>query len=99
MFNFFITRLPYVPVATLFFATGICFGGLGGLTLGILARDAVSILGGLFLGLVFGVGCTLFGLIFTAVFNALAPYTGGLPVRLDTPTPSPDTNGAQGESA
>ncbi|MDD4600157.1 hypothetical protein SDC9_04035 [bioreactor metagenome] len=87
MFNYTITRLPYVPVAGILFAAGICFGGLGGVVLGAIAHDTVGLLGGLFLGLVCGITAAVFGLVLTAVFNVLAPYIGGLPVKLDIMTP------------
>lgn len=99
MFNYTITRLPYIPAAIFLFAAGACFGGLMGLAVGILARDAVGILGGMFLGLVCGIVCASFGLVFTAVFNVLAPHIGGLPVKLEPANPSPDTDGAKNESA
>jgi hypothetical protein len=84
LFNYTIMRLPYLPIAGLLFATGVCLGGIGGLTFGLLAWDSVGITGGMFLGLMCGVGAAAFGLAFTLVFNVLAPYIGGLPVKLDT---------------
>lgn len=109
MFNYTIMRLPYLHITVVLFVTGVAVGGFGGITLGLLARDAVGILGGAFLGLITGIGCALIGLVFTAVFNLLAPYIGGLPVKLDampgTETPAinpnspPDTNAAQDISA
>lgn len=106
MFNYSIMRLSYLHVTGILFVTGVMVGGFGGITLGLLAMDAVGVLGGAFLGLVTGLGCAFLGLVFTAVFNLIAPYTGGLPIRLEaqpspdsSTTPSPDTNTTQNTSA
>lgn len=92
MDNYTIMHLPYRPVAIVLFTSGICFGGLGGLGLGLLAWDAVGILGGMFLGLVSGCAMAIFGLILTAVFNILAPHIGGLPIKLENVS-APDPPG------
>lgn len=109
VFNYTIIRLSYLHITGFLFVTGVTVGGFGGITLGLMAGDAVGILGGAFLGLITGIGCALIGLIFTAVFNLLSPYVGGLPVKLDampgteTPATNPnsptDTNVAQDSSA
>lgn len=101
MFNYTIMRLPYLQVAGLLFAAGVCLGGMGGLAFGLLAWDTVGILGGMFLGFMCGVGAALFGLAFTLVFNVLAPYIGGLPVKLaitDTPSEPDDEQNDQPNS-
>jgi len=82
MYNYTITRLSYLPVFSMLFAGGVCAGGLGGILIGILEGDAVGILGGTFFGLVVGILSGIAGLVYTFVFNTLAPLTGGLRVQL-----------------
>lgn len=96
MFNYSIMRLSYLHITGVLFVTGVTIGGFGGITLGILSQDVVGILGGAFIGLVAGLGCAMLGLIFTAVFNLLSPYIGGLPVRLDT-LPAPEVTSSTAE--
>lgn len=92
MYNYTITRLSYLPVFVLLFAGGVCAGGLGGIVIGLLEREMVGLLGGTFFGFVVGLTSGIAGLIYTFVFNLLAPVTGGLKIRLDVaPTPSDST--------
>ncbi|MEG6585337.1 hypothetical protein [Dendrosporobacter sp. 1207_IL3150] len=84
MYNYTITRLSYLPIFVMLFAGGICTGGLGGIAIGILEKDAIGILGGTFFGFVAGLMSGIAGLIFTFVFNAVAPVFGGLKLRLET---------------
>lgn len=92
MYNYTITRLSYLPIFVMFFAGGICTGGLGGIVIGILEKDMVGILGGTFFGFVAGVMSGLASLIFTFVFNTIAPLFGGLKLRLEAaPTELPKT--------
>lgn len=64
------------------FIGGICTGSLVGLTFGLLDRSSVGILGGAFITLLAGLASGLLGLIYTAVFNALAPAIGGISIHL-----------------
>ncbi|QJW46686.1 hypothetical protein HA075_13205 [bacterium BFN5] len=90
MYNYTITRLSYLPVFVLLFAGGVCAGGLGGIVIGLLEREVVGLLGGTFFGFVVGLASGIAGLIYTFVFNLLAPVTGGLKVRI-VATPVPDS--------
>lgn len=99
MYNYTITRLSYLPVFVLLFAGGVCAGGLGGIVIGLLEKEVVGLLGGTFFGFVVGLASGIAGLIYTFVFNLLAPVTGGLKVRIDAntlpdstaqPTPNPE---------
>lgn len=90
MYNYTITRLSYLPVFVLLFAGGVCAGGLGGIVIGLLEREVVGLLGGTFFGFVVGLASGIAGLIYTFVFNLLAPVTGGLKVRIDA-NPVPDS--------
>lgn len=91
MYNYTITRLSYLPVFVLLFAGGVCAGGLGGIVIGLLEKEVVGLLGGTFFGFVVGLASGIAGLIYTFVFNLLAPVTGGLKVRIDANTLPPDS--------
>ncbi|GBG58334.1 hypothetical protein SPFL3102_02056 [Sporomusaceae bacterium FL31] len=106
MYNYTITRLSYLPVFLLLFAGGVCAGGLGGIVIGLLEKEVVGLLGGTFFGFVVGLASGIAGLIYTFVFNLLAPVTGGLKVRIDAntlpldstaqPTPNPEPPASDG---
>lgn len=83
MYNYTITRFSCTGVFRYCFFAGVCFGGLGGMLIGILDHGMIGIFGGAFIGLLFGLAAGLFGAIFAAVFNALAPVTGGLGVYIE----------------
>ena len=92
MYNYVITRISCRAVCRCFFVTGTCLGGAGGLLLGMMERQLISILGGAFLGLLAGVACALAGLVLAGSFNVLAPLLGGIPIQLETlqqPTQQP----------
>lgn len=83
MYNYKLTRVSCFAVVRFCFCAGACLGGLAGIALGLLERSMVSVLGGMFFGLVVGLISAVTGLVYAAVFNVLAPVTGGLAVRLD----------------
>lgn len=66
--------------------------------LGIMERQVISILGGMFLGLLAGIAFAVTGLVFAATFNAISPLTGGIGIQLasmQTPSePLPITESA-----
>ncbi|HEY3424606.1 MAG TPA: hypothetical protein VGL27_07405 [Negativicutes bacterium] len=92
MYNYTLTRLPYLPVFCMLFAAGVTVGGLGGLALGLLEKDLLGLLNGALTGLLFGLVSGVIGVIYAIIFNILAPITGGIPLRLeatpDEPRPS-----------
>jgi len=98
MYNHTITRLAYGPIFFIMFVSGICIGSIIGLTFALMDRAAIGILGGTFIALMSGLISVFFGLLYTAVFNTLAPAIGGitlkievLPITKDTmDLPSPD---------
>jgi hypothetical protein len=83
MYNYTLVRLSCMGVCRLFFCAGVCLGGVGGIALGLLERSMIGILGGMFLGFVCGVLAGLCGLVLAAVFNLLAPFAGGIALRLE----------------
>lgn len=83
VYNYTITRLSYFPMFCFLFTTGIIIGGVAGLTLGYLDRVGIGWLGGGFIGFLTGIGSGIVGLIYTLIFNTLAPVIGGIPVRLE----------------
>lgn len=83
MYNYAITRISCWAVCRYFFAAGSCLGGTGGLLLGLMERQLISVLGGLFIGLLAGIAFAVTGLVLAATFNALAPLTGGLAIQLE----------------
>lgn len=84
MYNYTITRISGLAVLLYLFAAGTAIGGLGGIVLGFLEKDSIGLLGGMFVGLIIGVVWGLTGLFCVFVFNILAPYAGGIHIRLET---------------
>lgn len=82
MYNYTITRLSYLTVFAILFVSGICTGLLSGILIGLLERDALVWAGSAFFGMVAGLisGCT--GLLYTFVFNQLAPRLGGFKINV-----------------
>lgn len=82
MASYRITRLPCLMIFRLFFAAGVCFGGGSGIFIGLIEKNVLGIVGGMFLGLFFGL-CSAAAVTFYAfIFNALSPYTGGLELEM-----------------
>ncbi|AIF53906.1 hypothetical protein [Pelosinus sp. UFO1] len=90
MYNYKLMRLEYRPLFYLMFIGGICTGSLVGLTFGLLDRSSFGILCGAFITLLAGLASGILGLIYTAVFNTLAPAIGGISIHI-TPSPAPET--------
>lgn len=87
MYNYMITRISCRAVCRCCFVTGACLGGGGGMLLGMMERQVISILGGMFLGLLVGIAFGIIGLVFAATFNALSPLTGGIGIQLASVEP------------
>lgn len=87
VYNYVLMRLDCAAVFKVAFAAGTCVAGAMGVALGILERSTVGMFGGAFLGLLVGLGTGLGALACAAVFNLLAPYIGGVSVRLE-PAPA-----------
>ncbi|SFL85142.1 hypothetical protein SAMN04490355_102152 [Pelosinus propionicus DSM 13327] len=87
MFNYKLIRLGYRPVFYLMFAGGICTGSIVGLLFAIMDRSSLGFFGGAFITFLAGLTSGIFGLVYTLVFNALAPTTGGIPLQI---APLPD---------
>jgi len=83
MFNHTMTRLAYRPIFFIMFVSGICIGSIIGVTFALLDRTAIGILGGTFIALLTGLGSGFLAIIYTAVFNALAPTIGGIVLELE----------------
>jgi len=83
MYNHKIKRLAYWPICFIMFVSGICIGSIIGLTFGLMDRASVGILGGTFIALLAGLVSGLLGLIYTAVFNTLAPAMGGINLEVE----------------
>jgi hypothetical protein len=65
------------------FGSGICTGSIIGLTFGLMNPASVGIFGGTFIALLAGLASGLLGLIYTAVFNTLAPAIGGIALEIE----------------
>ncbi|GMB01442.1 hypothetical protein [Pelosinus sp. IPA-1] len=90
MYNYKLMRLEYRPLFYLMFIGGICTGSLVGITFGLLDRSSFGILGGAFITLLAGLASGILALIYTAVFNTLAPAIGGISIHI-VPSPTPET--------
>lgn len=87
MYNHTVTRLAYRPICFIMFVSGICIGTLLGLLFILMDQTAVGILAGTFIALITGLYSAFFGLIYTVIFNLLAPAMGGIPLEI-SPLPS-----------
>ncbi|MBP2650939.1 MAG: hypothetical protein H6Q74_1764 [Firmicutes bacterium] len=85
MYNYRVMRLSCGGIFRLFFLAGVFFGGLGGIALGLF-EPTISLLGGMFLGLVFGSFSAGLGLVYTTVFNIFAPLMGGILIQVEPAT-------------
>jgi len=83
MYNHTIIRLAYWPIFFIMFVGGICLGSIIGLTFGLMNLASVGIFGGTFIALITGLGSGLIGLVYTAVFNTLAPSLHGIPLKIE----------------
>ncbi|MCX7779942.1 MAG: hypothetical protein N2491_03370 [Negativicutes bacterium] len=99
MYNYIIMRVSCRAVCLYCFIAGCCLGGAGGLILGLMERQTISVLGGMFLGLLVGVAFALAGLVFAAAFNLVAPLAGGLAIRLVRTEAAAATNAANSPGA
>lgn len=82
MYSHRVTRLAYGPICFIMFVSGICIGSLLGLLFILIDRTTVGILAGTFIALITGLCSGLFGLIYTGIFNLLAPAIGGIPLEI-----------------
>ena len=83
MYNYVITRVSCRAVGRYCFITGAFLGGAGGLLLGMMEREVVSILGGAFLGMLAGVALGVLGCVSAVIYNVLASIWGGIPLGLE----------------
>lgn len=91
MYNHTITRLPYKQIFSIMFVSGICIGSIIGLAFALINPASIGIFGGTFIALLAGLASSLLGLIYTAVFNTLAPAIGGLTLEIkESPVASKD---------
>ena len=89
LYNYVITQINPISILKAAFCTGVCFGGMIGILLGLAEGDAIGLLGGLFLGFICGLCFGLSGLICAAIFNALVPRIGGIRLTLESaPVPA-----------
>jgi len=92
MYNYIVMRIAYLPTFLILFVSGLCTGSVMGL-LFVLMDHSIGIFGGAFLALLSGLLSGLFGLIYTAVFNTLAPSLGGLSLTIESFPVVPMDNG------
>lgn len=93
MYNHTVMRLAYRPIFLIMFAGGICAGSIIGLTSGLMDRALIGILGGAFISLLAGLASGCVGLIYTAVFNTLAPVIGGIAIKIERlPVPTQEND-------
>lgn len=95
MYNQEIIRISPWTVFRVFFLSGTAFFGLGGLIIGIMEKDILGMLGGAFIALALGLCTGLGAMAYCAIFNLLAPLTGGIAVQmkpLDQQVPSDESD-------
>ncbi|MBC8016421.1 MAG: hypothetical protein H7X79_11860 [Sporomusaceae bacterium] len=90
MYNHTVMRLAYRPIFLVLFAGGICAGSIMVLLFCVMDRTLSGFFGGTFLSLLLGLASGILGLIYTAVFNTLAPVIGGIKIKIE-PSPVPVT--------
>lgn len=83
MFNYRIKCVNACSVFKNVTAISLVVGGIGGLSLGLLARSMVGILGGLFLGFIFGLANGIVAYLYTFLFNLFASFIGGIEIQLN----------------
>lgn len=82
MYNQEMIRISPWTVFRVFFLSGTALFGLGGLIIGIVEKDILGMLGGAFIGLVLALCSALGAAAYCAIFNLLAPVTGGIAVQI-----------------
>ncbi len=82
MYNQEIIRISPWTAFRVFFLAGTAFFGLGGLIIGIMEKDILGMLGGAFIALALGLCTGLGAVVYCAIFNLLAPLTGGISVQI-----------------
>lgn len=82
MYNHILTRLAYWPVFVILFVSGLCTGSVIGFIFSLMDHS-IGIFGIVFLSLLSGLISGLSGLIYTAIFNTMAPSLGGLPLKIE----------------
>jgi len=89
MYHTTIIRLPYKQIFCIMFVSGICLGSIMGLAFALISPASTGISGGTFIALLTGLSSGFLGLIYTAVFNTLAPTLGGITLDIkELPAPS-----------
>jgi len=83
MYNHTIKRLAYWPIFFIMFVSGICIGSIIGITFGLMNPASVGVFGGTFIALLVGLTSGFLGLIYTGVFNTLAPAIGGITLKIE----------------
>ena len=82
MYSHTLMRLAYGPICFITFVSGVSIGCLLGLLFFLMDRTVVGLLASTFIALLTGLCSAFFGLIYTAIFNLLAPAIGGIPLEL-----------------
>jgi hypothetical protein len=82
MYNYKLIRIGYMPVFYLMFAGGICMGSVVGLLFAIMDQSSFGFLGGAFITFLTGLASGLLGIVYTLVFNILAPAMGGISMQI-----------------
>lgn len=96
MYNHTVVRLAYRPIFLVLFAGGILAGSILFFIFGLMDRSAIGFFGSTFLALLMGLASGALGLIYTAVFNTIAPAIGGVKIRIEPlPEPAKENNTIQ----
>jgi len=96
MYNRTITRLAYQPIFFIMFVSGICTGSIIGLAFALMNGTFFGIFGGTFIALLAGLTSGFLAIIYTAVFNILAPTIGGIALEVkESPVQSTDNSNLQ----
>lgn len=90
MQDYVIVSVSWTAVFRVFFAAGTFLGGIGGIALGLIMDSSIGFFGGAFLGLAAGLFSGLMAAAYTAIFNLLAPYVGGITVSVATKPAEPE---------
>jgi hypothetical protein len=83
MYNCILLRVAHLPIFCILFVSGLCTGSLISIFLTFMDHS-IGIFGAAFLSLLAGFCSGSVGLIYTSIFNTLAPSLGGIPLKIET---------------
>lgn len=89
--HYVILHLEYRPVIFISFCSGVCFGELLGILMGIFDRDWTGVISGACFGVALGIALSLLCMLSIYIFNIFAPIMGGWKITTEDTSTSIDT--------